>query len=67
MSVTPEISPAMQKLADGVVSGERRALGRAITLIESRKPEPGCGIQPAFCAFFALNLATPETIFRTAT
>ena len=39
MSQTPETSTAMQTLAEGVVSGERRALGRAITLIESRKPE----------------------------
>ena len=29
----------MQTLADGVLAGERRALGRAITLIESQRPD----------------------------
>ena len=33
------IEPAMAKLADGVLSGDRRSLGRTITLIESRRPD----------------------------
>jgi LAO/AO transport system kinase len=39
MSEVPEASPAMQALADGVVAGERRSLGRAITLIESHRAD----------------------------
>jgi LAO/AO transport system kinase len=33
------VTPALQALADRVLSGDRRALARAITLIESRRPD----------------------------
>ena len=39
MSDTTTTASAMKTLADGVVAGERRALGRAITLIESHRAD----------------------------
>ena len=39
MSDPTTATSAMQALADGVVAGERRALGRAITLIESQRAD----------------------------
>jgi LAO/AO transport system kinase len=39
MSDTSTADSAMQTLADGVMAGDRRSLGRAITVIESMRPE----------------------------
>lgn len=35
----PDLPPALTVLADGVLAGERRALARAITLVESSRPD----------------------------